>query len=206
MNVAYDLDKYVGSFNFRVSIDRIPQSISKVISVNGVATESDLVEYMLGPEPFVRKIPGRGKFTEVEIVRVYAGYDSLYNWRMMIEEGIDDLRTVKIEILAPDLKTVVLQMVLHNCWPHRWQLPNLDASSSSPATETITLACERVTQSISKPVSPAAFTGAVTRSTPAPTQNFNNDFWGGGRLTDAPEQNFNNDFWGGGRLTVGGVQ
>jgi phage tail-like protein len=149
MNISYDLDKYMGSFNFRISIDGVPQECSKVVSVQSVQTESELVEYQLGHEPFMRKIPGRNKFSEIEITRIYQGYDQFYNWRMMIEEGIDNLRTVNIEILAPDLNTVVRKMVLHNCWPSRWQLPNMDASSTEVAIETITLACERVTQDIS---------------------------------------------------------
>ncbi|MEL6347336.1 MAG: phage tail protein [Myxococcota bacterium] len=149
MNIAYDLDKYMGAFNFRLSVDGIPDNCTKIVSINSVTSESEIVEYMLGPEPYIRKIPGRGKFTEVEITRIYQGYDMFYNWRQMIEDGIDSLRNARIEILAPDLSTVVLQMVLHNCWPSRWQLPNLDASSTGAATETITLCAERLTQSVS---------------------------------------------------------
>jgi phage tail-like protein len=152
-DISWDLDKYVGAFNFRILVDGVPQESMKVLGISNVISESEIVEYKLGHEPYVRKIPGRSKFSEVEITRIYQGYDQMYSWRTKVEDGIEDLRNVKIEILAPDLKTVILQMVLHNCWPHRWQLPNLDASSTAPATETIALACERVTQSMATPKS-----------------------------------------------------
>ncbi|MDG1481404.1 MAG: phage tail protein, partial [Myxococcota bacterium] len=147
-DISWDLDKYLGSFNFKISINSIAQEKMKVVSVNNIVSESDIVEYMLGPEPYVRKIPGKAKFSEIEITRIYQGYDSFYDWRTNIEDGLDDLRDVTVEILAPDLETTVRKMVLHNCWPHKWQLPNLDASSTAPAIETIILACERITQGL----------------------------------------------------------
>ncbi|MFT5682566.1 MAG: phage tail-like protein [Myxococcota bacterium] len=153
-DISWDLDKYLGSFNFRISINSIAQEKMKVVSINNIVSESDIVEYMLGPEPYVRKIPGKAKFAEIEITRIYQGYDSFYDWRTKIEDGIDDLRDVTVEILAPDLETTVRKMTLINCWPHRWQLPNLDASSTAPAIETIVLACERVTQALSSAMSP----------------------------------------------------
>ena len=148
-DISWDLDKYQGAFNFRITIDQVPDSSMKVVGVSNIVSESEIVEYKAGHESFVRKIPGRSKFSEIEITRIYQGYDEMYSWRTRIEDGHNDLRTVKVELLAPDLSTVVLQMVLLNCWPLRWQLPNLDASSTGPATETITLACEQVTQSLS---------------------------------------------------------
>ena len=160
-DISWDLDKYLGAFNFKVSINSIAQEKMKVVSINNVVSESDIVEYMLGPEPYTRKIPGKAKFSEIEITRIYQGYDSFYDWRTKIEDGVDDLRTVTVEILAPDLETTVRKMILHNCWPHKWQLPNLDASSTAPAIETIVLACERVTQSLSDALAPVlASTGA----------------------------------------------
>jgi phage tail-like protein len=159
-DISWDLDKYQGAFNFRISIDRIPDSSMKVVGVSNIISESEIVEYKVGHEAFVRKIPGRSKFSEIEITRIYQGYDDMYAWRTQIEDGLPDLRTVRVELLAPDLTTVVLQMVLLNCWPLRWQLPNLDASSTGPATETITLACEQVTQSLS--ISPMSNNAAAS--------------------------------------------
>ena len=43
--------------------------------------------------------------------------------------------------------TVVRTMVCRSAWPMKWQLPDMDASASSPASETITLSVERVTNS-----------------------------------------------------------
>ena len=42
-------------------------------------------------------------------------------------------------------KNVVRHMTLVQAWPIRWELPELDASGSGPATERITLSIENVT-------------------------------------------------------------
>ena len=161
MKVSWDLDKYVGAFNFRVSIDGIPQENSKILTVSGVGSESKLVD-----DDSIGRVPlhGGGQITlsEVEITRVYQGYDQFYNWRMMIEEGEDALRSVSIELLLPDLNTVARKVILHNCWPHKWQLPNLDASSTAPAVETISLAYERMTTQIGGASSGDAYSGEGT--------------------------------------------
>ena len=130
MNISYDLDKYTGQFNFRIKVDGVDMEKMKVVSVQSVQTESDLIEFQLGHERYIRKMPGRNKFAEIEITRIYQGYDHFYNWRLMIEEGIDLCKDVTVDILSPDLQTVVRSMKLQNCWPTRWQLPNLDANSN----------------------------------------------------------------------------
>jgi phage tail-like protein len=148
-----------------MSVHSISASLLMESHINGVSAESDLIQYKL------QRLPGQAKFSEVEITRVYQGYDQLYNWRLMIEEGIDSLRMVSVEILAPDLVTVVRKVTLHNCWPHRWQLPNLDASSNEPAIETISLAYERITGSLGGAGPGDAYAGEGTADGTGPIAN-----------------------------------
>jgi phage tail-like protein len=161
MEISWDLGKYIGAFNFRISIDGIRLETSKIVSISGVGAESKLVDDSTNDK---KPLSGGGVnlFSEVEIKRVYQGYDQLYNWRLMIEEGLDSLRTVAIEILASDLNTVVRKIILHNAWPHKWQLPNLDASSTAPAIETISLAYERITGSMGGRSPGEAYSGEGT--------------------------------------------
>ena len=189
MEISWDLDRYVGAFNFRLTIDGIPQENAKVLAVSGVSSESKLVDdNTTGRKPLV----GGGQITlsEVEITRVYQGYDQFYNWRLMIEEGMSALRSVSIELLAPDLTTVVRKVTLHNCWPNKWQMPNLDASSTAPAIETISLAYERMTGGLGSVSIDDAYaheggtangTGPLTNSTASGAtledKAFNDDFW-----------------------------
>jgi phage tail-like protein len=189
MEISWDLDKYIGAFNFRVSIDGIKQENSKIVSISGVGVDSKLVDDSTNDK---KPLSGGGAnlFTEVEIKRVYQGYDQLYNWRLMIEEGIDALRTVSIEILANDLDTVVRKIVLHNAWPHKWQLPNLDSSSTGPAIETISLAYERITGAMGGYSPGDAYAGEGT--------SFDNTAF---RVNDTTqyqgdeEQDFDDSFW-----------
>ena len=52
----------------------------------------------------------------------------------------------KISLMLPDMSTVVRTMTIMDCYPSKWELPPMDASSSEAAVETITLTCSHVIQ------------------------------------------------------------
>jgi phage tail-like protein len=97
-----------------------------------------------GMDRVVRKAMGRTVFNEVVLERIYSGRDEFSVWRDQIVLGVEDRRMVKIEYLAPDGRTVIREYDLYNAWPKRWELPPMDAGSSTPAVEKITLSVERV--------------------------------------------------------------
>lgn len=141
-------DPYIGQWNFRVKIDGIPADNSKFVSVSGITSETELISYKFSGDAYMQSIPGVYKFSDVELTRVHkAGSDDFYNWREMIERGVDDMRTVTIDLHNVSLKDApVMTMVLHNAWPIKWEFPDLNAGSSDAALEKITLNVGRITK------------------------------------------------------------
>jgi phage tail-like protein len=146
-----NLDWHVGTWNFKVSIDGIPMSSSSFQSVSGINTETEMIEFKFGPDPFMRTIPGKTKFGAVELSRVYKmGSLELYNWRRLAESGIDNVsRNVRVDVYGTNLSQApVMSLVLHDCFPKKWECPELNAGSSEGAIEKISLDVSRVTTSL----------------------------------------------------------
>jgi len=145
MAVQYDAqtDNYVGSHNFQVEIDDLDVINTEFLSVSGVVSESEEVEFMHGVDPYVRKTAGRVTYEPVVMERVYKGVDDFYNWRLDVENGNVERRNVTIRMLDSAFN-VKRTMVLEGAWPMKWEMPDMDASSSAPAVERISLSVERV--------------------------------------------------------------
>ena len=68
------------------------------------------------------------------------------------EDGLEigklyDYDIIVLDLMLPDMETIVRTMMIHDAYPSKWELPPMDASSSETAVETITLTCSHVTQS-----------------------------------------------------------
>lgn len=139
-----DIDSYVGAWNFRVKIDEITGDVNQgFVRVSGVVSTSELMEFMHGIDPYVRRAPGRAQFEDMRLERVYNGTDAFYEWRLSIEEGTITRRDVTVELLKAD-GTPVRTMKCINAFPSRWELPDMETTGSSGALERITLTVERV--------------------------------------------------------------
>ena len=142
----FGLDNYIGAFNFKVTIDGIEVENSKFVSVSGVVSTSETMEFMHGDDRYVMKQPGRASFEDMELKRIYQQVDAFYEWRVQIENGNIQRKNVTISLMLPDMSTVVRTMTIMDCYPSKWELPPMDASSSEAAVETITLTCSHVIQ------------------------------------------------------------
>jgi len=142
----FGLDRYVGAFNFKVEIDGVPVENSKFVSVSGVVSTSETMEFMQGDDRYIMKQVGRNSFEDIELKRVYQQIDSFYMWREEIEKGNIQRKQVQVYMMLPDMVTTVRQMTIHECYPSKWELPPMDASSTEVAIETITLTPSWVTQ------------------------------------------------------------
>merc|ERR1712100_2229 len=83
---------------------------------------------------------------DIELKRIYQQVDAFYEWRVQIENGNIQRKNVTISLMLPDMSTVVRTMTIMDCYPSKWELPPMDASSSEAAVETITLTCSHVIQ------------------------------------------------------------
>jgi phage tail-like protein len=136
---------YIGTFHFRVTVEGINDPLDGFIRVSAVTSETERMEFKHGMDRNVRQAPGRTKFNDITLERVYSGLDEFHGWRENIVNGIDDRRTVSIEYLKPDGSTM-RRYVMYGSFPYKWELPSMDAGSTQTAVEKITLAVEKVAQ------------------------------------------------------------
>lgn len=134
---------YHGAFQFRVFIASEysgldPQVNQSFIRISGPVTSSETIDYMRGTDVSVGTAPGRTRFDDVRMERIFNGTDDFYQWRRRIERGKMETGTVTIEMLDRN-ETVVRRIVCGNAWPKRWEMPDMDATSAQVAIEKITL-------------------------------------------------------------------
>lgn len=149
MFTTSDVASYVGAFHFEVTFEVDDEEVSpgdinqSFTRISGVVSQSEHMEFMQGTDPYVMKAPGRSSFEDVTLERVYNGSDQFYKWRKRIQAGEIVFGTVHIRIYQRD-GTLKRHMVCDKAWPSRWEMPELDASGSSPAVERITLTVREV--------------------------------------------------------------
>ena len=135
-----------GGFYFEVFIDGVDDVYQTFTKVSGSKSTSEGLEYMHGGDQFVQRAPGRPTFDNVTFERIYNGVDQLYKWRRAIESGVfdnDSRRDVTVYLKDSTGKDI-RKMVLVKAWPISWNMPDLDANTSSPAIESFELAATEV--------------------------------------------------------------
>jgi len=139
-------ENYYGAYYFSVSIDGLEDAdINQTFTkVSGVVSESEPLEFKHGTDPYIRKTVGRTKYEDLALERIYNGSDAFYKWRLEIEDGTISRKDITIRMMKAN-GDVVRTMVCRTAWPSKWQLPEMDASGTNPATEVITLSVEKVT-------------------------------------------------------------
>jgi phage tail-like protein len=136
---------YIGSFQFRVTVEGINDPLDGFIKVSSIVSTTENIEFKHGLDANVRKAPGRTTFEDITLERVYSGLDEFAAWRESIVNGTIDRRTVSIEYLRND-GTLVRKYSLYNAYPNKWELPEMDAGGSNTAVERVTLSVEKVVQ------------------------------------------------------------
>ena len=69
---------YVGQFNFSVEIENV--TVGRFKSVDGLDSETEVIEYQDGDDLILRKRPGRTKYSNVILKRGYADKGMLELW------------------------------------------------------------------------------------------------------------------------------
>lgn len=135
---------FIGNYHFRVTVAGLG-SRTDFLKVSPVSHETEEIAFRHGTDRWVRKGAGRNIAPELVLERVYSGVSEFSDWRDRIIMGTDERKQIKIEYLDP-YGNVVASYLCHHCWPKKWEMPEMDAGSSSPAIEKITLAVEVVTK------------------------------------------------------------
>ena len=126
---------------FRVEITGIGGALFKKVS--GLGSESDVVEFRDGNDATgaVHRLPGRSKYPNLVLQRVFTGERDLWTWRQAVVEGRLDKRSGTVTLL--DATGVALaRWSFHRAWPVKYKAPDLDASKNEVAIETLELVHE----------------------------------------------------------------
>lgn len=129
-----------GSFNFIVEIDGAPAGGFSDIS--GLAAEIEAIDYREGSDPLtMRKLPGVRKFSNVTLRRGFTTNRDLWQWFRTGLDGALQRRTVRVILLDEDRQPVA-RWTLRSAWITKWEGPQLSATASEVAVESIELVHE----------------------------------------------------------------
>lgn len=143
-----------GQFNFRVEITDIndaTEATGGFQEVTGLGVEITVAEYRNGNDSFnyPQKIMGLSKTPDVTLKRGVIGDLVLHDWIDKIQRGespSEQLKTVTVELLSEDRKTVAQTWELSNARPMKYTGPTLSGAGGEVAVEELVLSCERITQ------------------------------------------------------------
>jgi phage tail-like protein len=108
----------------------------------------DPIEYREGNEGFtVRKIPGLIKYGNLTLKWGTTDTMELYEWRKQVEEcKMADARRNVAVVLLDDEGSAKARWEFFMAWPTKYDAPDLNATGSDIAVETLEIACEGMTR------------------------------------------------------------
>lgn len=131
---------HIGQFNFRVEIDGVTTAAFK--NVEGLDSETEVVEYQDGDDLYLRKRPGRTKYSNIVLKRGYVSTDELWLWRKNVMEGKVERKSGSI-VLNNDKGEEVMRYNFYEAWPCKWKGFTLDGKGTDVAVEELEFVVER---------------------------------------------------------------
>lgn len=132
---------HIGQFNFKVEIEGVTQGAFR--NVEGLDSETEIVEYQDGDDIILRKRPGRTKYSNVTLKRGYINTDELWQWRKKVIEGKVERKSGSV-ILCADDGSEIMRYNFFEAWPKAWQGVRFDGNSQNVQIEEIELVIERL--------------------------------------------------------------
>ena len=138
--------KTQGDFNlshkFTVEIDGVV--IGGIHEIDGLETETDVVDYQDGEDRTLHTRPGNHKPGKITITKDFSPDDRMFfNWRKEVLDGKVDRKSISI-IFQNDAGEESERVHLFGCHPTKWKGPSLNAKNSGHATEVIEIQCENI--------------------------------------------------------------
>jgi len=139
--MARPVDPYRGS-RYTLEIDGIKQAGFSEASVPD--TSQDPIEYRDGNDiPTVRKVPGLIKYGNLTLKWGVTDSMELYNWRALVEAGQMDKARKNIAVnVLDELGKPKSRWEFVFAWPTKYDAPDLNATGSDIAIETLEIAHE----------------------------------------------------------------
>lgn len=131
---------HIGQFNFKVEIDGVTQGAFK--AVEGLDSETEVIEYQDGSDLILRKRPGRTKYSNITFKRGYISTDEFWLWRKAVMDGKLTRKSGSI-ILCNDNGEEVMRYNFFEAWPCKWKGFSLDGKGTDVAVEELEMVVER---------------------------------------------------------------
>lgn len=132
---------HIGNFNFKVEIEGVTQGAFR--NVEGLESETEIVEYQDGDDIILRKRPGRTKYANIVLKRGYIINDELWQWRKKVVDGAVERKSGSI-ILCDDDGSEIMRYNFFEGWPSKWKGFQLDGKGTDVNVEEIELAVEKL--------------------------------------------------------------
>jgi phage tail-like protein len=118
--------------------------------VRGLGLSVESIEYREGGMPStVRKLPGRAKIHDIELLYGLTQSDALWKWLESAVQGRVQRRNVSIVVLGPDGQTEVTRWNLSNAWLRECEVQDFDALGNEVLIEKLTLVAETLERAAS---------------------------------------------------------
>jgi len=132
---------HIGSYNFKVEIEGVTTGAFK--AVDGLDSETEVIEYQDGDDLTLRKRPGRTKYANIVLKRGYVNSTEFWDWRKKVVQGKVERKSGSV-ILLDDAGEEVMRYNFFEAWPCSWRGFSLDGKGSDNAVEEVELAVEKV--------------------------------------------------------------
>jgi phage tail-like protein len=130
------------NFRFLLEIDGIQQGGFSECS--GFGSDVEVVEYREGGEAAtVRKLPGKASYPDITLKWGITDSRELYDWHVAALNGEIERKNGSI-ILQDDRGEEAVRWNIYQAWPIKWDGPDMNATGSEVAIDTLTVTCERV--------------------------------------------------------------
>jgi len=135
------LHDHIGAYNFKVEIEGVTSGAFK--AVDGLDSETEIIEYQDGDDLTLRKRPGRTKYANIVLKRGYVNTKDFWEWRKLVVQGKVERKSGSV-ILLDDAGGEVMRYNFFEAWPCAWRGFSLEGKGSDNAVEEIELAVEKV--------------------------------------------------------------
>lgn len=134
----------IGAFRFRVKIDGFEGVVAHFQSVGGMSHEFEVTTHQEGGiNDRTHKLPGQGSYPNLVLKTGYLVNPALEMWHRDFAKKRGPRRNVTVEMLnlaGAKVRTWSFQ----NCWPVKWEGPQLDGTQSQIAVQTLELAYDEI--------------------------------------------------------------
>jgi phage tail-like protein len=132
---------HIGNFNFKVEIEGV--TVGAFRNVEGLDSETEIVEFQDGDDITLRKRPGRTKYSNIVLKRGYINTDELWVWRKKVIDGVVERKSGSV-ILCGDDGGEVMRYNFYEGWPCKWKGFSLDGKGTDVNIEELELAVEKI--------------------------------------------------------------